>query len=256
MEALLEKIARNTEPKESFCILISERSTKILTKFNPLIELDRNKKYEMALVNLETYNSFPNIDETNNNLRYSPDGGATWTVIRIPEGSYEIIDINEFIQRTMKEQGHYDQEGNAYCLTLQPNTNTLKAVLELHPNYWVDLRPNNSIGSVLGFHKQIYKGGYNESENIVQIVSVNSLRVTSDIIGSSYTNGTTENIIYSFFPNVGPGYKIIEVPHNLVFLPITLHTISAMETKLTDQTGKLINLRGEELSIRFVIREI
>ena len=79
--------------------------------------------------------------------------------------------------------------------------------------------------------------------------------MTSDIIGSSYTNGSTENVVYSFFPNVGPGYKIIEVPTNLVYLPITMNTISAMETKLTDQNGKLINLRGEELSIRFHIRE-
>jgi len=34
-----------------------------------------------------------------------------------------------------------------------------------------------------------------------------------------------------------------------------MHTISQMETNLEDQTAKLINLRGEELSIRFHIRE-
>jgi hypothetical protein len=87
-------------------------------------------------------------------------------------------------------------------------------------------------------------------------MNVSSLRITSDIIGSSYSNGSTENIIYSFFPNVGPTYKIIETPVNLVYLPITMYTISSMETKLIDQNGKLINLRGEELSIRFHIREV
>ena len=46
---LLEKIARNTEPKASFYILISENSTRIRTRFNPLIQLDKTKKYEMAL---------------------------------------------------------------------------------------------------------------------------------------------------------------------------------------------------------------
>ena len=103
--------------------------------------------------------------------------------------------------------------------------------------------------------RQVYAAGYNESENIVNIIGVNSLRITSDIIGSSYANGSTDNIIYSFFPSVGPGYKIIEVPVNLVYLPITMSTISSMETKLVDQNGKLMNLRGEELSIRFHIRE-
>lgn len=262
METLLEKIAknteaitRNTEPKSSFYILLSEKSAQIRTKFNPLIQLDKTKKYEMALINLETYYSFPNIDATNNNFRYSPDNGATWINIDLPEGSYEIVDISEYIQRIMKENGHYKINDDKYNITLEPNNNTLRSVLEIAANYSIDFTTENSIRTVLGFDSQIYTAGYNESENIINILSVSSLRVTSDIIGASYSNGTTDNIIYSFFPNVGPGYKIIEIPVNLVYLPITLYTISAMETKLTDQTGKLINLRGEELSIRFHIRE-
>ena len=255
METLLEKIVRNTQPRQSFSILLNERSTRIRMTFNPLIELDKDKHYEMAVVNLETYHSFPNIDSTNNNFRYSPDNGQTWLNINIPEGSYEIVDLNETIQRLMKEDGHFDTAENAYHITIQANNNTLKSVLDINTNYKVDFTTANSIRSVLGFESRIYSEGYNESENIVNIVSVNSLRVTRDIIGS-YSNGSTENIIYSFFPNVGPGYKIIEVPVNLVYLPLTLSTISTMETKLTDQNGTLINLRGEELSIRFKIREI
>ena len=254
--ALLEKIATNTEitakntaQKSSFYILLSEKNTQIKTKFRPLIQLEQTRKYEMALVNLETYYSFPNIDASNNNFRYSPDNGLTWVNINIPEGSYEIVDIQEYIQRIMKENGH------EHNLTLEPNNNTLKSVLEISPNYKVDFTTANSIRTVLGFNAKVYAAGYNESENIVNIIGVNSLRITSDIIGSSYANGSTDNIIYSFFPSVGPGYKIIEVPVNLVYLPITMSTISSMETKLVDQNGKLMNLRGEELSIRFHIRE-
>ena len=263
MESTLEKISttmeqveRKTDPKSSFYILVSEKSTKIRTRYNPLIDLDVRKKYEMALVNLETYYSFPNIDATNNNFKYSPDGGSTWVEIAIPEGCYELADINEYVQRTMKEAGHYDSVKEDYCISLQANSNTLKSVLNIAPDYSVDLTPVNSIGSVLGFRSGEYLEGYNESEDIVDIVSVTSLRVTSDIIGASYTNGTTGNVIYSFFPNVGPGYKIIETPTNLIYLPVTLHTISSMETRFTDQDGTLINLRGEELSIRFHLREV
>ena len=50
--------------------------------------------YGPIRVNLETYYSFPNIDATNNNFRYSPDNGKTWHNIDIPEGCYEISDIN------------------------------------------------------------------------------------------------------------------------------------------------------------------
>jgi len=279
LSIIMEKVERNTSSKSSFYILLSKKSAKIRTKFNPLIELDAGKKYEMSLLNLETYFSFPNIDATNNHFRYTPfvnpderstesyerfggssrsanEGASLWTDVFIPEGCYEITDINDYIQRTMKENGHYDTVNNEYYISLQPNTNTLKSVLNIAPNYKVDFRSDNSIRAVLGFAKKIYNEGYNESEQIVNIMNVTSLRITSDIIGASYTNGSTANVIYSFFPNVGPGYKIIEVPTNLVYLPVTLSTISSMETKLTDQNGKLVNLRGEELSIRFHIREV
>ena len=115
MESILEKIAatmekveRNTDPKSSFYILVIKKSSKIKRRYNPLIELDTRKKYEIALVNLETYFSFPNIESTNNNFRYSPDDGATWVDVNISEGCYEIADINDYLQRIMKENGHYD----------------------------------------------------------------------------------------------------------------------------------------------------
>ena len=256
LATIMEKVERNTSSKSSFYILLSKKSAKIRTRFNPLIELDAGKKYEMSLLNLETYFSFPNIDATNNHLRYSPDGGATWVNVNIPEGCYEITDVNDYLQRIMKENGHYDVANEESNVSIQPNSNTLKSVLTIATNYKVDFMSDNSIRTVLGFNRGIYSEGYNESEQIVNIMNVTSLRVTSDIIGASYTNGSTANVIYSFFPNVGPGYKIIEVPTNLVYLPVTLSTISSMETKLTDQNGKLVNLRGEELSIRFHIREV
>jgi hypothetical protein len=256
MIKLLETIAANTGPKSSFYVLLNDKSTRIKTTFSPVLELNESKKYEMALVNLETYYSFPNIDASNGNFRYSPDNGTTWFDINIPEGSYEIGDINKYLQEMMKTSGHYDATADEYYISLEANNNTLKSVLNIKTNYRVDFTSARSVSTILGFNKQMYLTGCHESENIVNIMSVSSLRITSDIIGSSYSNGSTKNIIYSFFPNVGPGYKIIEAPINLIYLPITIGTISSMVTELIDQNGKLINLRGEELSIRFHIRQV
>jgi len=63
----------------------------------------------------------------------------------------------------------------------------------------------NSIASVLGFAERIYKEGLHESENVVNILSINSILVNVDVIGGSYVNGKTQNTIYSFFPNVRYG---------------------------------------------------
>ena len=62
---LLERIAKNTGHKTSFQVIVAGNQSSFNTLFNPKIELDRNKVYEIALVNLETYYSFPNIDDTN-----------------------------------------------------------------------------------------------------------------------------------------------------------------------------------------------
>ena len=118
------------------------------------------------------------------------------------------------------------------------------------------IRDRDSIGSVLGFNKEVYSDHYQESENPVDILSINSILVNVDIISGSYVNGRRNPTIYSFFPAVSPGYKIIETPANLVYLPITLDTIYSMQTSLTDQNGNLLNLRGENVSIRFHVREI
>ena len=52
------------------------------------------------------------------------------------------------------------------------------------------------------------------------------------------------------------GYKIIETPANLVYLPITLDAIYSIGTSLTDQNDQRLNLRGENVIIRFHVREI
>ena len=75
------------------------------------------------------------------------------------------------------------------------------------------------------------------------------------MISGSYVNGTTKNTVYSFFPKVSPGYKIIESPVNLVYLPLILDTIDNLNVSLTDQDDHLLNLRNEKLTIRFHIRE-
>ena len=93
MEDLLKQIVKNTAHKTSFQIIVSDSESKFKTRLYPTLQLDKDKEYEIALVNLETY-SFPNIDETNNVFVYSPDNGNSSVKIKIPEGSYEIDDIN------------------------------------------------------------------------------------------------------------------------------------------------------------------
>ena len=152
MEAdLLKQIVKITAHKTSFQIIVSGNESSFNTRLNPALELDRDKEYEIALVNLETYYSFPNIDETNNVFVYSPDNGNSWVKIKIPKGSYVIDDINNTIQHEIEKRGHQDPINEDYYINISANSNTLKSVLILEKDYRVDFNHENSLAKVLGF---------------------------------------------------------------------------------------------------------
>ena len=119
--------------------------------------------------------------------------------------------------------------------------------------YWLDVP--NSLAIVLGFKRNIVYGvGRHASENLVNIISVNSILVHCNIIHSSYMRGTQTPLAYNFFPNAAPGERILEAPHNLINLPVTVDVISILSVWLTNQHGELLDLRGEELTIRSHLR--
>ena len=97
--------------------------------------------------------------------------------------------------------------------------------------------------------------GRHANENLVNIMSVNSILAHCNIIPSSYMRSTQAPVAYNFFPNAAPGQKLLEASHNLIFLPVTVDVISTLSVWLTDQHGKFLDFRGEKLSLRFHLRE-
>ena len=235
-------------------ITLSAKSTNFTTKFNPPIKL-RGVNHEMALTSLETYHSFPNINEKNNIFKYSSDNGATWKIIEIPKGSYGLLGIYNEILRGFRENGDYDEVNQKYPIILLGNKNTSQIIMEISANYNVDFTTENSINTVLGFNSIIYKEGNHKSENIIEILPVNSIFVHVENVIGSYMLGIASSVIYSFFPNVAPGVKIIERPFQRIYLPIITQDIHEIRLKLTDQTGKILDLRGEEVTVSLHLTE-
>ena len=111
----------------------------------------------------------------------------------------------------------------------------------------MDFNPSNSMRHVMGFNSAVYTTNYHESENLVNIMNINSILVNIDIITGSYVNGRMQPVIYSFFPNVSPGYKIVEQPPHLKYLPVTLDTVANLRTYIRDQDGNVLNLHANWL---------
>ena len=97
----------------------------------------------------------------------------------------------------------------------------------LKDNCLVDFRQYNSINSLQRFNNNLDTPEFHESENMVNTLTMNSILVNIHIISGCYVNGSILPTIYSF-PNVSPGHKIIENPHNLLYLPIIADTINSI----------------------------
>ena len=232
---------------QSFYIIQSGKNSRIETTFVPSLELEGS--YEIALQSIETYYSFPNIDEKNNKIHVSLDNGTSWWEITFPVGCYEHKDINKELQRMVIGLG-----GKKNDIILKPNKNTFQTIMTISENVQVDFKILNSIRTVLGFDSKTYTKGRHLSEHTVNIMRVNSIFVHTDVIGSAYVNGSQTPVIYSFFPDIPPGGKIIVQPSVLIYLPISLSVISRLTSWLTDQDNQELNLRGEELTIKYHLR--
>ena len=242
---LLKQIVGNTQSKSNLNIVVSGRENPIVTTYKTPILLNKTSRYEIALTNLDTYYSFPNIDETNNQFKYRNTKGQ-WKMIRLETRSYEITGIQKEIRKQI--DGKED-------IILKANRATLKCGLSIRKGCMVNFKVENSISSVLGFDKNEYGDDEYYGEHIVNIMQVNTIMVNLDIITDSYVNGTIAPVIYNFFPKLSPGVKIVQSPINLIYLPIIVDTINQIKVLLTDQNHKPLDFRGEKLNIRFHLRE-
>lgn len=58
--------------------------------------------------------------------------------------------------------------------------------------------------------------------DILDILNINAIYVNTDLTSGCYNDGKQVQFCYSFFPNVAPGFKIVENITNPVYLPISL----------------------------------
>ena len=227
----------------SFTIALSANSAILQSYFHPPIYLDPNISYVVGLTNFETFNAIPNIDKSNNKVYF----GKYNEFLTIPTGSYEIDDVNKYLQSEFQKRN--------ISFQLYANNNTLKSTIKTSTDIIFN---DGTIGKILGFNNGTILG--NEipqiSENPAEIIKVNSLCIDCSIAEGSYLNGKPVHIIHQFFPNVSPGFKIIESPQNIIYFPVTVKTIDKITIKIVDQDFNIVDFRNENVTIRLHIKEV
>lgn len=257
----------------SLAVSLTGNASVLSAKFFPPIELDENQNYVCGLIDFQSFNSMPNVDHrnnlfhiigadiNNNNNSIVKDNSeiaiykiipfqtnelSYQQVIKIPTGAYEVTDIEEYL-RSVLGTVHF---------SLKVNAQTFKC--EIYCTQTIDFSQPNSIGQLLGFGERILESHViHYSDSAPKIGNRESvIRVECNVIGGSYVNGEKARTLHEFYPNVPPGYKIIDVPRNVIYLPVVVKTIHTITIHVVDRENELINFQGETISVRLHIKKL
>lgn len=192
----------------------------------------------MGLLGFETFNNIPNVTEKNNKFLYGTVNDR-FEVIRVPEGTYSIDDIYQYLSEHM---------GKNETLLVRMNNNTMRTEVKCSSD--VDFNAENSIGQVMGFDRLVLeRNEWHESEQPVNVLTVNSLVILCNLVSGSYKNGAPAHILHQFFPSVPPGYKIIERPQPIIYLPLLSDIISSIIIQVEDEHGNPVNFNSELVTV-------
>lgn len=278
----------------SITLTLTGNSSQLHAEYFPSIDLS-DGNYVCGLIDFQTFNSIPNVDESNNlfyvgyenvenkqfeegefnidviefktkhsdkknddfldkgpvirrNKRATVKNNLPLSCIQIPIGSYEVEDLSRYLKKCLL--------GKGISLELEANKNTLQC--EILCSQPIDFSKPNSIGPLLGFRNndQLAKNQVHISPLPADILKINVIRVECNIVTGSYLNNQPSHTIHEFSPRVPPGYKIIEVPQNVIYFPVTVKNIHSLSLSVVDQNNRFINFRGETITIRLHIRKL
>ena len=244
---------------------ISTDSSILSLRLRSPIQLDKNLDYKVGLRYLSFYNQIVNIDNTNNIFKYSHNNGTDWTTLTINNGSWEITELDKEIKRMMKNRNHYDSANNSYYINIIPKPTINKIVFNItNANYQLDRNIENTITNYFGFNNNSLPltNGYHIAENIMEIISVHTVDIWTNISDGSYTlnpygYADTSGIIYDIPSMTVPiGYKVIEMPTNIDYFKLNTSVIHQIECRLLDQDGNLLNIPGERKFISLKIEQV
>lgn len=243
---------------QSITVSMSGEMTNLSSTYFPVINVYKDS--EIALLCLHTYNMFPNVNETNNNIRIIVKG--RYLDIKLPFGCYEIEDITQYICNKIHEDNeginkvvNADKFHDPIDFTMNTDITRMKCVMSC--NYLVDFTIENSLASLLGFKKKIYGNGglssFRSTKNI-DINAVNSIKVLCNVANGSFDNGLQSHSIYEFFPRERSGAKIVESPTNLIYYKLNTEVLSTININLVDQENKPIHNFNERITVVLHIR--
>jgi hypothetical protein len=226
------------------------------------------------------YYSWLNVTEANNNNSFSYIFNGTTYPVLLPDGMYEVSDLNGFLQTVMYTNGHYlvDNSGTIqYYINIAVNpvyytiTITCTPIPSVLPTGWSNLHsislsgntpsiiiPNTNIVSLLGFNAGTYGGGttlFNQNaQNIPNVAVSNVINFACNMVNSSSFSNVT-NYIYSFTPSVSFASQIIIDVIQPIYFKIVDGQYTSIKIQLVDETGKQVSPLDPNVVMTLLIKQ-
>ena len=247
LSKLLEQIAFNTRSKiEEHMLIVMDKSTHKEHLYQPL--QTNIRQFKKAVTFLTGYNGIFNVTNSNNKIYIMKSTNPPHDFVEItsPPGAYEIESLNKEIKRITIDQGH-NTEAN-YPSTIKPNFSTLGSIIDILPQGPpISIIPDDSIGNLLGFDKNILYQENNLSPNLGDISSFDNIFLESDIAQGMIFKEKRSGVIHNFTMDIVPGYKYIEKFRGGVqwYMMESKDIISSICFKLKKENNKLVSTANQ-----------
>ncbi len=255
------------------------------------------KNEQIAVAQLQMYYSWENINSSplnNNVFKYSFPEGASYVeyTITIPNGLYEISDINFYLQSQMIENSHYlvNSKGqNVYYLELKISPTDYSVVANMYsvptalPTGFtnpasmpfssgaladattkITIESTNNFKDIIGFQAGTYPAA-TQTTNQTQKSSSFSPRLIPEVqpnrnvvitcsgISNPYANPQTK--IYSIAPDVPIGGYIDYQPPEYLYNDLADGYYNQLRIQFLDKDGVALNILDPEITILLTIRD-
>ena len=249
-------------------IVLTNSNAGTSNKYKLSLKLTNPMRLDDCLVcisDISIYYSWPNIKSSygNNTFKYKRTTDNREFEVKIPDGSYEIRDINNYLHFVMKQNGDKADDKDKYPIELYANHIYQRVTIVTKDKYILEL-PIDGLGQVLGFTKAAVQGakhvyiGPNIEQNgdvIPQIERVESVSVHCNLVNNRYQ--LDNSLIYSFTPDKSFG-ALLNIKPNFPYWRNARSNvdINTIEVWFTDQDNKPLDIEDPKIRVELQIKDV
>ena len=245
-------------------IVLSNSNAGTTQKHKLSLKLTNSLKLDNCWVcvsDISLYYSWPNIksEYRNNKFKYKRTTDNKEFDIVLPDGSYDIKDINNYLHFKMEDNGDKKDDKGIYPIEIYANTVYQRVTVVTKDKYILTLS-TDGLGKVLGFTQvgktvSIGPGAEQNGDSIPQIEHVESVLVHCNLVNNIFD--LDNNLIYSFTPNKSFGQLLNIKPH----FPYWRNTrsnasVNEIEVWFTDQDNNLLDIQDPKVRVELQIKYV